>query len=192
MKVLTLLLFAIPIWCQNGQPVRVQDTPPTDAVEKVYVITGTVTTAICSAMSSEGSRLGRPVAISAVSKANPAVITSTGHGFTLPPTTGTGQRPQVIISGATGTGWTAINATWTATIIDANTFSIPIDSTGFGTLAGTVIFVTPAPRQTIAEWAVQKFGYDGANNAIWSGWIGGTTAFNQKCTDVTSTTVVQQ
>ena len=181
-----IFLVAIPIWCQTGTPVRVSDNPSSEAVQKIYTLSGNSTVAICSALSSDGSRAGRKVSISGVSKANPAVVTSTGHGFAI------SSRPSVTISGATGTGWTGINGTFTATVIDANTFSIPVDSTGFATLGGTVVFSTSAPRQTISEWSVQKIAYDTNGNAIWSGWVGGTTSYNQKCSDATSTTVVQQ
>lgn len=185
-RLVITLLSVLPIWAQTGQPVRVSDDPSASAVQKVYVVSGSSTVAICTALSQDPSRVNNVVAISAVSKANPAVVTSTGHGFD------TNSRPQVRISGATGTGWTGINDTWTATVIDANTFSIPIDSTGFGTLGGTVTFTTTAPRKTVSEWSVQKIAYDGSGNAIWSGWLAGATAYRQKCSDATSTTVVQQ
>jgi hypothetical protein len=189
MKVLTLLLFAIPVWCQNGQPVRVNDDPSSDAVTKVFILTGSNTTAICFAMSSVGNRADRQVSISAATNANPVVFTSTGHGFSI------SSRPAISIKGATGS-WTPVNTannkTVTATIIDANTFSIPVDSTAFGALTGTLTFGTSAPRTTVAEWAVQKIAYDGSNNPIWSGWVNGTTTYTQLCTDASSTTVVQQ
>lgn len=71
--------------------------------------------------------------VSTISKANPAVVTTaTAHGFS-----GT---PIINILGATGTGWSAVNATFTITVTGANTFSIPVDSTGFGTLGGTVYY----------------------------------------------------
>ena len=102
----------------------------------------------------------------------------------------------VTISGATGTGWvsgaTTVNGTFVATIIDANSFSIPVNTTGNGTLAGTVLFTTNAPRLAMNEWSVKKFVYDGSNNLIWSGWLGGTSNFNQKCSEATSTSVNQQ
>lgn len=44
----------------------------------------------------------------------------------------------IAIKGATGTGWTAINGYWKLTSTGASTFTIPINSTGFGTLGGTI------------------------------------------------------
>lgn len=185
-RLVILCVLALPALAQTGSPVRVSDDVSPSAVQKVYVVSGGNTVAVCTALSQQPTRINNVVAISAVSKANPAVVTSTGHGFD------TNSRPQVTISGATGTGWTGINATWTATVIDANTFSIPIDSSAFGTLGGTVTFTTTAPRKTVAEWAVFKIAYDGSNNVVWTGWVGGNTSYTQLCTDATSTTVVQQ
>jgi len=101
---------------------------------------------------------GTSKSISAISKANPAVVTSTGHGLVI------GSHPGVTITGATGTGWTAVNRLWYATVIDANTFSIPVDSTGFGTLGGTITF-------TIAE-SVLITGGTAVSNVL-----GGTLIF---------------
>lgn len=187
MKLVSIFLFAvIPMLAQTGSPVRVSDDPSPSAVQHVYVVTGSSTTAICTALSALSSRINNVVAISAISKASSAVITSTGHGID------TNSRPSVTISGATGTGWSGVNGTFVATIIDANTFSVPVDSTGFGTLAGTVIFTTTGPRKTVAEWAVERIAYDGSGNAIWSGWLNGNTSYTNKCSDASSTTLVQQ
>jgi hypothetical protein len=183
MKIIALLFLAAAASAQ--QQVQVVGGP---ATQQVLVVSGSNIIAVCEALSTvtTGLRAATSVAISAVSKANPAVVTSTAHGFD------TNSRPKVTISGATGTGWTAINATWTATIIDADTFSIPIDSSAFGTLAGTVVFTTTAPRKTMAEWSVRRLAYDGSNNLIWTGWLNGTSSMNQLCSNASSTTLNQQ
>jgi hypothetical protein len=151
---------------------------------------GTSLVYTCESQSNDAVVTGRrshtQVPISAVSKATAAVITSTGHGLPI------SSRPQITISGATGTGWTAINGNFTATVIDADTFSIPVDSSAFGTLGGTVVFLTTAPRLTVAEWSVKRLVYDASSNLIWSGWQSGTRAYNQKCSDATSSTNNQQ
>lgn len=177
----------------DGPPVAISEGSPPVGWEVVLCYdgvcgaTGTDLTALCYARSTltTGLRAATKVAISAVSKASAAVVTSTGHGFPI------SARPIVTISGATGTGWTGINATWTATVIDANTFSIPINSTTFGTLGGTVVFTTTAPRTTQAEWAVQKLVYD-THTLIWKGWLNGSSGLQAKCSDATSTAVTQQ
>lgn len=165
----------------------------------------------CTSQSYNNTRLNNtPVAISAISKANPGVVTSVGHGFpvsTSSTNTALMERPQVTISGATGTGWiTGVNGTFTAVVIDADTFSLysqagtALDTSGFGTLAGTVVFATTAPRTTIYEWAVKKFAYDPANNFLWAGWlIGkgsppaiGSSRYGDKCSDTSSSVLNQQ
>lgn len=185
----TLLLFVCAAFAlaQDGPNTNPTEGPPMTGYQQVFNYTGTNLTSVCTAQSrvTNGPRASTFVAISAVSKANPAVVTSTGHGFAL------SARPQVTISGATGTGWTAINATFTATVIDADTFSIPVDSSGFGTLAGTVRFTTTAPRSTVAEWSVQLFAYS-SSTLIWKGYLNGNAALNSKCSDAASTTLVAQ
>jgi hypothetical protein len=62
-------------------------------------------------------------AITGITQANPAVVTSTGHGLV------TGDV--IKITGAVG--MTEVNdQTFTVTAVDANTFSIGVDSTGYG------------------------------------------------------------
>ncbi len=160
----------------------------TEPDQQVLNYTGSLLTSACYAKSTLtiGPRASTYVAISGISKAAAAVVTSTGHGFAV------SSRPQVTISGATGTGWTGVNATWTATILGADTFSIPIDSQAFGTLAGTIVFVTTAPRSTMYEWKVQKLVYDTSNLLIWTGWLGGSPAYTWRCSDASSTTLKQQ
>lgn len=133
-------------------------------------------TSLCYARSVDALR--RPnttVAISAVSNASPAVMTATGHGFAL------GSRPQVTITGFT-VGWLTANGTWTATVVDANTFSIVLDSTAFGALSGTPIFSTTAPRSTVAEWAIRLMKYDASGNLIGQFWMGGNMSLVNLCT----------
>lgn len=175
---------------QNPQAVNQSDGPPSGlAMQTVFVYSGSNVVGICYSQSvassaNAGGMAPRPrtaqIAISAISKASAAIVTSTGHGLTI------STNPSVTISGATGTGWvTGINGSFVATVIDANTFSVPVASTGFGTLAGTVVFTTTAPRQTVAEWAVQIIGYSGAN-AVYKAWLGGSQAFGAKCSDATN------
>jgi hypothetical protein len=130
-----------------------------------------------------GLRARISVAISAISQANPAVITATGHGFTL------STRPMVTITGVTGAGYSNINATFVATIIDTNTFSVPFNSGALGAPTTTGTFTTTAPRSGVAEWWVTKFLYDMSNNLVGTVYIGGVRTFSQKCTDGASTTV---
>ncbi len=182
-----LLVLATIAICQD---VRISDEPAAPAITRVLVPDGSnQTIAICYARSvlTTGKRATTKVAISAISKASPAVVTSTTHGIPL------STRPSVTISGATGTGWvTGINGSFVATPIDADTFSVPVDSSAFGTLAGTVIFTTTGPRTVLDEWAVKKITYDGSGNTIGISWLGGVNSMNQLCSNAASTSVQQQ
>lgn len=187
MKLAVVLLAASAAFAQ--QAVTLTDDPPLTADQYILGYTGTNLIYVCMAKSvvTTFPRSATFVAISAISKAAAAVVTSVGHGFD------THSRPLVTISGATGTGWvTGINGTFTATVIDADTFSVPVNSSGFGTLAGTVVFSTTAPRTTMFEWAVKKLSYDGSNNLIWVGWLVGSSSMQARCSDASGTTVQQQ
>lgn len=179
MKNLILLLVAIPLLAQQ------QVTP---ATESVYIMSGGNLAAVCTSLStsSDSRRANISVSISAATNANPVVFTSTAHGFDI-----NGMHPSVTISGGTG-NWAAVNGTFVATIVDANTFSIPVNSTAFGAVAGTLTFTTTAPRSIVPEWQVHIFKYDVSNNIVWSGWLGGTDAMNHKCSDYNSTTTAVQ
>ncbi len=157
-----------------GTAVNIQPGPPSIPVQESYNYSGGLLTYICYARSVNPNRLTTSVAVSAASNANPVVLTSTGHGLDLK------SRPFVRISGA-GTGWTAINGDFTATVIDANTFSIPVNSTAFGALAGTVVFKTNAPRKGVSEHAVLEFKYDASNNLVGKFWLNGSTTFTNAC-----------
>jgi len=98
---------------------------------------------------------GTTKAITAATNGNPAILTATGHGF------GVGDKIRLAISGATG-NWAPINgATVTITVIDPNTFSVPVDSTLFGALTGAPVY----PDGTFLEFAGSA-NYSTAGNYI--------------------------
>lgn len=69
--------------------------------------------------------------ISAATNANPVEFTTAAsHGYA------TGKI--LTLSGATGS-WTPVNSTFTITVTAVNKFTIPVNSTGFGALAGSPI-----------------------------------------------------
>jgi len=84
-------------------------------------------------------------AITAVTVANPCVITVSAHGLS------TGQN--VTISGVTGGSFTpAINGTFPATVLTANTFSVPVsrnDSTAVGLTNAAISPVATNQRDRI-------------------------------------------
>lgn len=181
MKFIAALVFSMCAFAQTEVSLTPFDEGP--AVQVIYAYTGSNIISACYAYSTitSGRRASTFVSISAATNANPVVFTSTGHGFN------TNSRPNVTISGGTG-NWTATNGTFVATVIDANTFSVPVNSTSLGALTGTVVFSTSAPRQTVAEWAVIRYFYDGSNNILSKVWLSGSSAFNVKCSDSASTT----
>ncbi len=189
-------LFGLALVCacallgQDAPNMTLSQGPPRVAYQLIYGYSGSNLTYKCAAPSidSTGKRSRTVVAIASVSTANPAVVTVTaGHGFD------TNSRPVVTISGATNGGagddWTIINGTWTATVINTTTFSIPVDTSTLSTLSGTIVFRTTAPRNNVAEWSVWIYKYDGSSNLIWGGWLGGTPAAVNKCSDAGSTTL---
>lgn len=103
------------------------------------------------------------LSISAATNANPVSLTSANHGLT------TGQR--ITISGATGS-WTPINGTFTITRTGANTFTIPIDSSGFGALTGTVVAGGASGMQgaiygiLVTRERIETVGYGNPSEAV--------------------------
>lgn len=91
-----------------------------------------------------------PLTVSSVSKANPAVVAVTGHGLQSDNT--------VDVAGGTG-DWAGINGNQKITVIDANSFSIPVNTSAYaGTFAGAV--TTNSPQTNAGVWSIQKFYYD--------------------------------
>jgi hypothetical protein len=213
---LAILIVAAVVWSVFRTPARAQSGAVSVATAfscypqgplactKIQVNASTTPfppTSICyspSNISAAGSTRARIVTnITSISQANPAVITSTGHGFTL------FTRPVVTISGVTGTGYPAINNTWVSTIIDANTFSVPFNSGALGAPTTTGSYTTTAPRTNVAEWAVQFFKNDAGPAPITSAWLGNIIAgtnlpagpaasFSFKCSDIAGTTTPLQ
>jgi hypothetical protein len=69
--------------------------------------------------------------VASASAANPCVITKVAHGLQ--------NNNTVAFSGATGS-WTPLNGVnFLVTVLSPDTFSIPLNSTGFGALTGTVV-----------------------------------------------------
>jgi len=74
---------------------------------------------------------GSPKTITAATAANPAVLTKTAHGLV------TGNL--IKISGFSG-NWVPANGTWRVTYLSADTFSIPVNSGGFGAMTGSPVY----------------------------------------------------
>jgi len=109
--------------------------------------------------------LGSPVSITAATQAAPVVFTAAHHGLV------TGQI--VKISGATGS-WTPVNSSFVVSVKDEDTFTIAVDSTGFGPLSGALSVVAyPArcagtmdfPRFALSD-GQRLFIADGGNDRV--------------------------
>lgn len=187
LAIATIALGAAFLAAQEGPNVSLSQGPPITPYQVVYGYTSTNLIYACYSPSERttGYRQETKVSIASATNGSPVVFTSTAHGFN------TNSRPTVTISGATG-NWTPVNGTFTATITSVNAFSIPVDSTGFSTLTGTLVFTTTAPRQNQPEWAVVEYTYDGSNNLTTKLWLNGSTGMQAKCSDATvSTTNIQ-
>jgi hypothetical protein len=80
-----------------------------------------------------------PTGISAATNAKPTTLTSANHGLS--------PGDKVTILNGTGK-WAPINGRWSITIVDANKFSIPLDSTTFGAVTGSLVWT----QDTICRW----------------------------------------
>ncbi len=183
--ILLTLLVAFGAMAQDGPTVVPTEGPANTAYQYVSVVSGTNIVAMCYAKSTDPLRVANVISISAGSNASPVVLTSVGHGFSVY------ALPKVTIAGATG-GWAGINGTWTATPLDADTFTIPVNSSAFPVgILGTVTFTTTAPRTNVKEWGVERLIYNGSNVFVWRGWLNGAVR-DSKCDDALSTTVPRQ
>lgn len=146
------LLCAVAVLAQNtpsGMQVIVSDGPSAEFYTRYAYTSGTITHICASKHYNELSTVTQ----SAISNAASAVVTATAHG--LHPDS----NPTVVITGGTG-NWAAFNGTRTVTVIDANSFSVPVNSTGFGAVAGTIVIKTNAPRTSRPIWVVTKVNSD--------------------------------
>lgn len=137
---------------------------PALSYQNIFVYSSSNLTYRCVAPSNTGPST---LTITAASNANPVSFTYSG-GFDYQ--SGATVTPAIYISGATA-GWAGINGLWLATPTSSTTFTIPVNSTGFGTYTGqTPAFTTRSPLTTALVWAIEHLVYDGSNNLIWLGW----------------------
>src|SRR5579872_3336445 len=159
--------------------------------QNIYYYSGSNLIYSCTALAIQPSSA---ITVSAVSNASPASFTATAHGLDFPGAATT--SPVVSISGGTG-AWAAINGSWVATIITANAFTIPVDSTSFGALTVTLVVTTQAPKGTAPVWQVKNYVYSGSNlifsgtgfapAGVGSGGSGGpSSVMNQICANRTA------
>lgn len=117
-----------------------------------------------------GALLGAKTAISAGSNAAAAVLT---YAALLPALAST---QLVYISGFTG-NWAAVNGVQPITVLSPTTFSIPIDSTAFGAIAGTPVFQIGVPRPVRIDQALLVATVGGATTRKPLRLVGSTQYF---------------
>lgn len=181
-KLLAAFLIACAAFAQ--QAVRISPAPPDTSYSIINYYSSTNLTYICKAPGNINPVLSSQViTTTAASNANPVSFTATAHGlgdYATYGAAGAMPTPVVIISGATG-NWTPINGVWLATVTSADAFTIPVNSTTFGALTGTLVVSTTSPRWNKAVWSIQKYVYDASNNlagiygAVNPGGAGSTT-----------------
>lgn len=174
MKLFILLFISlISLFSQSpnptGQAVAVNEAPLAELWTVPIYVSGNDTYLCYAKQVSNQSTIIQ----SAISNASSAVITATGHGIHSK------QSPLVTISGGTG-NWAALNGTWKATYVDANSFSVAVNSTSFGAVTGTVVITTRAPLLTSPIWGVYKSSTDGTN-PVMNIWAAG--GYSNKCSD---------
>jgi len=188
-RLLLALIVAASAWAQTATPLEI-----------INYYSGTNLIYSCTALAVQPRSLpgftgsttnAGIITVSAASNANPVSFTATAHGLDFP--SAATIAPVITISGGTGS-WAAVNGSWVATITSANAFTIPVDSTAFGALAGTLVVTTTAPKSTEAVWLVKNYVYTAATaNLIFSGTgfappgagisarVGPSNAMNQIC-----------
>lgn len=143
-----------------GTPVVPSDAVAYDPHTR-YVFYSGSDTYVCTARAFQPES---SVTYSSISNANVAVVTATAHGFHAE------SKPKVTITGGTG-NWAAFNGTHDVTVIDANSFSVPVNTITFGAVTGTIVINSNAARTSQRVWAVQRSRANGSNqvtSAIWA------------------------
>lgn len=166
--ILTAVLLALSAFAQTtatGSTVMMSDAPPKDFYSRYfYTSAGDIYTCIASSIQAKEYAM---TITSTVAGATTSLVFSAGHGFHADAT------PKVTVSGGTG-AWSAVNSVWKATYVSATTVTIPIDSSGFGAVAGTIAVKSAAPRLTNPVWAVSRYRPTGADpsSVLWAsdGW----------------------
>jgi len=150
----------------NG-PITSVSLGPADPYTQVQDYAGG-TNVVYIGLARSTQRTNTTLAVTSLSAAAAAVITSVAHGLN--------SDNVVTISGATG-DWAALNGAHIITVTGVDTFTIAVNTSAYsGTFAGSV--TTYAPRTSAAIWAIQKLYYSG-DNVIRMAWAAWTSAENQ-------------
>ena len=174
-------VLAAAVIAQSPQvsPVNLSQWVPPQAV--TFLMYPGTTGYICRALGMQQST--STITVSAWSNASPTVATATAHGFGDYATLSTQvPNPVIYITGASGS-WAALNGAPVATVLSADTFSVPFDATSAGTAPTTIIVTTQAPRWNRPVWNVVKQVSDASGNTLASWNANGIATQLNKCSD---------
>jgi hypothetical protein len=172
MKYLMIPLFAIAAWAQEGQPVSISPAPVPQAFTTITHYTSGNPDRVCKARSTQDVFT---ITTSAISNANPGVITATAHGFYYDSgNTSVVQKFVVFISGLTGS-WAPLNGLQVVFASSANALTSTVNTTAYGAVTGTAVVSSRAPRVTASIWSVLTTVYDSSNNPTITAWPVPTT-----------------
>ena len=172
---LVLFFATTALFAQQGQPVNQSAGPPPQATQQLNDFSGTKMLYSCIALSDQGRDQTLP-ATSSATNANPVEFTlASAHGIGDFTNLGATVSPVVTISGGTG-NWEAVNGTWVATVTATTKITIPVDSTTFGAIAGTIVVTTRSPLFASPVWAIQKLFYNTSDSPIAIMWLASATA----------------
>lgn len=172
----TLFLLLVPIFCfaqADSAIVTISGGNPNLGYTTIIHYTSNVADYVCKAVSTQPlDPINSYVTVTAISNANPGVMTAASHGFYY--ATGVTQKFVAYISGLTG-NWTPLNGLHVLTPASSGTLNTDVDTTSFGSLTGTIVVQTRAPKATAKVWAVQALVSDASGNLTISAWSVPTT-----------------
>ena len=173
---ITLILCTCALFAQSsGTGTVATDGPPRDWHSKVYTTINT-DLYICYA------RQGQPESVLAtptLTGGSTTTITfSGGHGFAIR------TSPTITISGMTG-NWAPLNGTHIISTVSSTTsITVSVNSSGFGSVTGTPVVRSAAPRTNLNIWAIKKVGINNSGNPDVEIWA--INGFNNACNNVGS------
>jgi hypothetical protein len=145
-------------------PVNVSIGPPAQGYTQMISYTGTDPEYIGIAPSAVQRYR---ITVTTASNAAACVITAASHGLQ--------NDNAVTISGFTG-GWAGANGTHKITVVDANSFSVPVNSAAFGPYGAQAPTVTStAPRTNALIWSLQRIYYTAGGSVERTAYAGGSS-----------------
>lgn len=176
-KFIVFIALSLSLLAQSGGTgVVTTDGPPRDWHTKVYTNTSG---ALYICYTKQDSQQTTLTSITPSSTSTTTTLTfGSAHGFSLR------SYPSITLSGMTGS-WAALNGVHRATVVSSTVITVPINSSGFGAVTGTLSAVTKAARLTQPIWGV-KVLFTSISSGLpeFEGWA--INGFSNVCTDPTT------